>query len=52
MKIKLLSVLLVASLPTLCPAASQLTVKATNKLQLPRASQTIELSAKDLAAAR
>ena len=50
MNIKLLSVLLVSSLPTLCPAASQLTVKATNKLQIPRASQTIELSAKDLAA--
>jgi hypothetical protein len=49
MKIKFLSVLLVSSLPTLCPAVSQLTVKATNKLQLPRASQTIELSAKDLA---
>jgi hypothetical protein len=47
---KLLPLLLVVSLPTLCPAASQLTVKATNKLQLPRASQTIELSGKDLAA--
>jgi hypothetical protein len=47
---KLLPLLLVASLPTLCPAASQLAVKATNKLQLPRTSQTIELSAKDLAA--
>jgi len=50
MKIKLLTVLLVSSLPTLCPAATQLTVKATNKLQMPRASQTIELSGKDLAA--
>jgi hypothetical protein len=49
MKIKLLSVLLASSLPTLCPAVSQLSVKATNKLQIPRASQTIELSAKDLA---
>ena len=49
MKIKILSVLLVFSLPAVCPAASQLTVKATNKLQIPRASQTIELSEKDLA---
>ena len=48
MKIKSLSVLLFCSLPTLCPAATQLTVKATNKLQIPRASQTIELSAKEL----
>ena len=50
MKIKLLSLLIVSLLPTFCPAASQLTVKATNKLPLPRASQTIELSGKDLAA--
>jgi hypothetical protein len=50
MKIKFLSVLLVSSLPTLSPAVNALTVKATNKLQQPRASQTIELSAKDLAA--
>src|ERR1700748_3808859 len=49
MKIKSLSLLLLCSLPTFCPAATQLTVKATNKLQSPRASQTIELSAKDLA---
>ena len=49
MNIKFLPVLLVVSLPTLCPAASQLTVKATNKLQLSRASQTIEISSKDLA---
>lgn len=49
MKSKLLHVLLVVSLPALCPAAGQLTVKATNKLQIPRASQTIEASAKDLA---
>jgi len=41
---------MVCSLPTFCPAAGQLTVKATNKLPLPRASQTIELSGKDLAA--
>jgi hypothetical protein len=46
---KFLPLLLVASLPTLCPAAEQLIVKATNKLQIPRANQTIELSAKDLA---
>ena len=49
MKIKILSILLVSSLPAICPAATQLTVKATNKLSLPRASQTIELSEKDLA---
>jgi hypothetical protein len=49
MKIKFLPVLLVFSLPAMCPAAGQLTVKATNKLQIPRASQTIELSGKDLA---
>lgn len=36
-------------MPAICPAAGQLTVKTTNKLQIPRASQTIELSAKDLA---
>ena len=48
MKIKFLPVLLAASLPATCPAAGQLTVKATNKLQIPRASQTIELSGKDL----
>jgi len=33
----------------MCPAAGQLTVKATNKLQISRTSQTIELSEKDLA---
>lgn len=49
MKSKLLHALLAVSLPTLCPAAEQLTVKAANKLQIPRASQTIEISAKDLA---
>jgi hypothetical protein len=49
MKIKILSALLVCSIPAVCPAASQLTVKATNKLQIPRASQTIELREKDLA---
>ena len=41
---------LVAALPALCLGAEgQLTVKAVNKLPLARASQTIELSAKDLA---
>lgn len=49
MKTKLLPVLLVFSIPAVCPAAGSLTVKATNKLQIPRASQTIELSEKDLA---
>jgi hypothetical protein len=49
MKIKLLPVLLVASLPAACPAAGTLTVTAANKLQIPRASQTIEISGKDLA---
>ena len=49
MKQKSLHVLLALSVPMLSPAAGQLTVKATNKLQIPRASQTIEISAKDLA---
>ena len=49
MKPTRLHVLLVVALPTLCPAAGQLTVKATNKLQIPRASQTIEIAGKDLA---
>lgn len=49
MKIKLLPVLLIASLPSLVRAADALIVKATNKLQIPRASQTIEISSKDLA---
>ncbi len=37
------------ALTSLCPAANQITVKATNNLQLARRTQTIELSAKDLA---
>jgi hypothetical protein len=42
--------LILAVLPGLCYAAGgQLTFKAVNKLQLARPSQTIELSAKDLA---
>jgi hypothetical protein len=49
MKIKSLPLVLLCFLPTFCPAAPRLTVKATNKLPIPRASQTIELSAKDLA---
>lgn len=48
MNIKLLPALLIASLPALADAAGQVTVKATNKLQIPRASQTIEVSGKDL----
>ncbi|HEY2081918.1 MAG TPA: DUF4861 family protein [Verrucomicrobiae bacterium] len=49
MKIKLLHTLLVVSLPTACTAAGPLTIKATNKLQISRPSQTIEISGKDLA---
>jgi hypothetical protein len=47
---KVLAILSFAALPALCLAANrQLTVNAANKLQLARPSQTIELSAKDLA---
>ena len=49
MNTQFLSLTLVAALPTFCFAANQLTVTAVNKLPLARASQTIELSAKDLA---
>jgi len=49
MNIKELPLLLFLLMPGFCPAAAQLTVKATNHLQTPRARQTIELSAKDLA---
>ncbi|HEX4264410.1 MAG TPA: DUF4861 family protein [Verrucomicrobiae bacterium] len=49
MKTKLLQVLLAASLPAACSAAGPLTIKAVNKLQIPRPSQTIEISGKDLA---
>jgi len=45
----LLLVALTLALPTLCFAFSEITVKAVNKLPLARTSQTIELSAKDLA---
>jgi hypothetical protein len=48
MNIKLLPALLIILLPTLASAAEQLSVKAANKLQIPRASQTIEISGKDL----
>src|SRR6476661_9199408 len=47
MKTRLLPITLFLAVPGLCGAA-QLTVKATNKLQLARASETIELSGKDL----
>ncbi len=45
----LLSTLLLAGLSSHLLAAQQVTVKAENKLQLARASQTIEISAADLA---
>lgn len=47
-KTKLPSIALLATLPSLCFAAGPLAVKAVNKLQLARTSETIELSAKDL----
>jgi hypothetical protein len=47
---KILTTLLLAALPRLCLAADgQLAVKATNKLQVARLHQTIELSASQLA---
>ena len=51
LKTKTLGLLaLTFALPALCSAAvNQLTVKAVNRLHLVRPSQTIELSAKDLA---
>src|ERR1043166_7618598 len=50
MKIKTLSLALLVALPSWSSAtAAQLAVKAVNKLQIARPSQTIELSAKDLA---
>lgn len=48
MNIKTVPALLIVLLPALAPAAGQVIVKATNKLQAPRASQTIEISGKDL----
>src|SRR6266481_3059515 len=50
MKTKILSLIaLPFALPTLCFASGQLTVKASNQLPITRASQTIELTGKDLA---
>lgn len=49
MKTILFSLALVSAFPAWCSAATEITVKATNKLPLARASQTIELSAQDLA---
>jgi Domain of unknown function (DUF4861) len=49
MKTKILSLSLLAAVPTFCFGATQLTVKAANKLPIVRPSQTIEISAKDLA---
>ena len=47
---RILIVALMSALPSLClAAASQVTVKAVNKLQVARKNQTIELSAQDLA---
>ena len=49
MKTKFLSLLaLTFALPALCFASGQLTVKASNQLPITRASQTIELTGKDL----
>ena len=45
---KVLTVVLLVALPALGNAATKLTVKATNKLQFARPSQTIELVAGDL----
>ena len=50
MKSKILSlVVLTLALPIASFASSELTVKAVNKLPIARMSQTIELTAKDLA---
>jgi hypothetical protein len=48
-KNRFLPVAFVMILPGLCLAANQVTVTTVNKLQIARASQTIEISAKDLA---
>jgi uncharacterized protein DUF4861 len=48
MKTRLFPLVLSMTVPGLC-VAGQLTIKATNKLPLARASQTIELSANDVA---
>src|SRR5712692_5077113 len=50
MKTRILSLLaLTFALPTFCSASTELTVKAVNRLPIARMSQTIELTAKDLA---
>src|ERR1700726_2005753 len=50
MKRRILSLfVLIFALPLLCLANTELTVKAVNKLPIARISQTIELTAKDLA---
>ena len=49
MKIRILTLILIADLSASCLVAGPVTVKAVNKLSLSRPSQTIELSAKDLA---
>ena len=49
MKIQILPLALLLAWPAFCPAAPQLTITAVNHLPLARASQTIEISAKDLA---
>jgi hypothetical protein len=52
MKTKVFSLIaLVLSVPAISPGAGQLAIKAVNKLPIARASQTIELSGKDLTAA-
>jgi hypothetical protein len=48
-KATLVLVACLPALPSLCFAAGSLTVNAVNRLQLARAGETIELSAKDLA---
>ena len=49
MKIGLLVVLLLAAVPLVASAQTELTVTAVNKLNLARQNETIELAAKDLA---
>lgn len=49
MKIPILSLAVLAVLPTIGFTASQLTITAVNPLPLARASQTIEITAQDLA---
>jgi hypothetical protein len=49
MKMRILTLVLIADLSASCLAAGPVMVKAVNKLSLSRSSQTIELSAQDLA---